>query len=76
MLSVISVRPEGSSWAVEAEHSVKKLVFPSGAAAENAARGLADHLAQLGKAAEIRIHLKDGRLGAKFLCPSQELQWV
>ena len=76
MLSVIAVRPEGSSWAVEAEQTEEKLLFPSGAAAENAARALADGLAQLGKAAEIRIHLKDGRLGARFICPSQELQWV
>jgi hypothetical protein len=76
MMSVISVRPEGSSWAVEAEQAENKLVFPSGAAAENAAKALAERLVQFGKAAEIRIHLKDGRLGARFLCPSQELEWV
>ena len=51
-------------------------MFPSGAAAENAATALAERLVQFGKAAEIRFHLKDGRPIARFLCPSQELEWI
>jgi hypothetical protein len=76
MSHVISVRPEGVAWVVEGAPTQDKLKFPSGGAAEVAAKAIAERLTQQGRPAEIRIHLRDGRLGAKFYCPTRELEWA
>lgn len=73
---VISIRPDPDGWAVEMAATGYFEMFQNAAAAEQAARALGDQLAAEGKAAEIRIHLRDGRLGAKFLCPQRVLEWV
>jgi hypothetical protein len=46
------------------------MVFRSGREAERAARKLADRLARAGVESEIRLHLKDGTLAAKVVCPA------
>jgi hypothetical protein len=76
MENAISVRPAAHGWAVELDSSGLCETFHSAAEAERAARALGERLAEEGKAAEIRIHLKDGRLAARFLCPHRVLEWV
>jgi hypothetical protein len=76
MPRVISVRPDETGWAVEVDHKSERRAFASGAAAEAAARSIAAELSARGEPAEIRIHLRDGRLGARFLCPERTLEWA
>jgi hypothetical protein len=76
MSRVVTVRPDQSGWAVELESHTERRLFPSGAAAEAAAKAIAAELTARGEPAEIRIHLRDGRLGARFLCPEQALEWA
>ena len=69
MIQVISVEPMADGWAVRQDQIDNPQVFASGAKAEDAARRLGARLARGGDAAEIRIYLRDGALGGRFLCP-------
>jgi hypothetical protein len=66
---VISVAPAEDGWAVRADGREGPMVFRSGAEAEEAARRLAESLADEGHAATINFYLKDGTLGGRFICP-------
>ena len=48
------------------------MIFRSGREAERAARRLAERLARAGLWSDIRLHLKDGSLAARFLSPGQD----
>ena len=73
MSCVISVRPVGAGWAVEADAFDSEMMFLSGAKAEAAARRLAGTLARNGEASEIRIFLRDGALAGRFTVPARSL---
>jgi hypothetical protein len=76
MRHVISVRPDESGWAVEFEPFAEPRSFTSGAEAEAAAKAIARNLAHDGEPAEIRIHLKDGSLGARLRSPDRGVEWA
>lgn len=66
----IDVKPLSYGWTVRSDPIANDLVFRSGRMAERAALRLADRLARVGMACEIRIHLKDGALGGRFFRPA------
>jgi len=68
-MRVITVAPLADGWRLSVETVENDMVFASGAAAEAAARRLALRLSQAGTPAEVRIHLRDNSLGARFICP-------
>ena len=70
MPKLIVVEPFAHGWAVRHEDGVVSQVFRSGAKAEAAAHRLGARLALAGIAAEIRVYLRDGVLGGRFLCPA------
>jgi hypothetical protein len=70
MVRVIVVEPLASGWAVRQPSVDNSQVFASGAKAEDAARRLGARLAGAGLPAEIRVYLRDGVLGGRFLCPA------
>lgn len=63
----IDVLAVSGGWKVAVEDVTNQMMFRSGKAAEAAARDLALRLADAGEACEIRVHLRDGRLAARFL---------
>lgn len=56
-------------WTLSIDDVDNGMVFRSGRDAERAARRLADRLARAGVWSEIRLHLRDGSLAARFLKP-------
>jgi hypothetical protein len=68
MVQVISVEPVNVGWAVRQEGVEPPQIFTSGARAEDAARQLGERLCRSGSPAEIRIWLRDGALGGRFVC--------
>jgi hypothetical protein len=70
MVKVICVEPLADGWALRHATVDNPQVFVSGAKAEDAALRLGARLAAAGDAAEIRIYLRDGALGGRFLCPA------
>lgn len=60
MTRIIKVEPLGRDWRVHNETLGEDMMFQSGAAAEAAARVLADVSARRGQSAEVRIRLRDG----------------
>ena len=72
MLQVISVEPLANGWAVRQAAVDNPQVFTSGAKAEDAALRLGARLAEAGDPTEIRIYLRDGALGGRFLYPARE----
>jgi len=66
----IAVTALSDGWKVTIDDIANDMVFRSGRDAERAARRLAARLARAGVQSEIRLHLKDGSLAAKFLCPA------
>jgi len=72
MLQVISVEPMANGWAVRQASVDNPQVFTSGAKAEDAALRLGARLAEAGDPTEIRIYLRDGALGGRFLYPARE----
>ena len=72
MLQVISVEPLANGWAVRQDAVDNPQVFTSGAKAEDAALRLGARLAEAGDPTEIRIYLRDGALGGRFLYPARE----
>jgi hypothetical protein len=65
MRHVITVSPVGDAWQVQAP-TVEPALFKSGGRAELSARRLAERLAREGRAVEIEIYLRDGRLAARL----------
>ena len=70
MVRVIIVEPLAHGWAVRQPQVDNSQVFASGAKAEDAARRLGARLARAGETTEIRVYLRDGALGGRFLCPA------
>lgn len=70
MVRVIVVEPLAHGWAVRQPQVHNSQVFSSGAKAEAAARSLGARLARAGEPTEIRVYLRDGVLGGRFLCPA------
>jgi hypothetical protein len=68
MVQEISVTPAQGGWTVRHEGDIEPTVFLSGARAEDAARRLAEAMADAGHPAEIRIVLRDGSLAGRFIC--------
>ena len=64
MTRMIKVEPYGKHWKVWSDTLDEDMMFQSGAAAEAAARLLADAAAKAGQNAEVRIYLRDGSVGA------------
>jgi hypothetical protein len=71
MVQVISVEPLAGGWAVRQDRVDNPQVFTSGAKAEDAALRLGARLAEAGDPTEIRIYLRDGALGGRFVCPAR-----
>jgi hypothetical protein len=65
----VTALPDG--WKLTVDNIGNDMVFRSGREAERAARKLADRLARAGVWSEIRVHLKDGTLAARFLSPGR-----
>ena len=65
----VTALPDG--WKISIDNIANDMVFRSGREAERAARRLADRLARAGVWTEIRLHLKDGSLAARFLSPGR-----
>lgn len=76
MTRTIFVRPQGEAWVVGADADARWRSFESGADAEAAAKAMAEALARRGEPAEVHIHLRDGRLGARVLCPTRQIEWA
>ena len=70
MTSIISVKPMGDGWSVQADTLESEMVFLSGAKAEAAARRLAGAWAKSGESSEIHIFLRDGALAGRFTVPA------
>ena len=68
-MHVISVAPTEGGWMVEADMLAGPLLFQSGGKAEAAAKRLGEALAKAGRWGEIRVHLADGELLGRFVCP-------
>ena len=61
MTQTIKVEPCGKDWKLRSQ-ALDEMTFQSGAAAEAAARLLADATAKSGLGAEVQIYLRDGSL--------------
>jgi hypothetical protein len=77
-MHLIKVAPLADGWRVCTEALANDMVFKSGRLAELTARGLAARLSRAGLPAEVRIHLRDNSLGARFsalpaISPEREL---
>jgi hypothetical protein len=68
MVEEISVTPAGDGWTVRHAGAIEPTVFRSGAKAEDAARRLAQAMAEAGHHAEIKIILRDGVVAGRFVC--------
>jgi len=68
VVQVISVEPFTEGWAVRQDGIENPQIFTSGAKAEDAARRLGASLSRAGAPAEVRIWLRDGALGGRFIC--------
>ena len=66
----ISVAPLGDDWLVRAPGVADDSVYSGGGRAESAARDLARRIAREGRAAELKIYLRDGSLAGTFHYPS------
>ena len=65
-MHLITVAPLADGWRVCADALANDMVFKSGRAAELTARSLAARLSRAGRPAEVRIHLRDNSLFARF----------
>ena len=66
----IAVTALADGWKLTVDDVDNDMIFRSGRDAEHAARRLAERLARAGFWSEIRLHLKDGSLAARFLSPA------
>lgn len=64
----IVVEPLADGWAVRSEAVDNVMVFKSGSAAEDTARGLAFKLAQTGEPVKLHLKLRNSPAMARFLC--------
>lgn len=71
-MRVIAVTALPDGWRVTVDGFINDMVFRSGREAERAARRLADRFSRGGVGSELRLHLKDGSLAGRFLCPARE----
>ncbi len=69
MTRIIKVEPHGKDWRVRS-NQMDEMMFHSGAAAEAAARLIADACVKAGQDAELRIYLRDGSLAGKLAYPA------
>ena len=67
MRSFLSVRPKAAGWVVEADLPGFPQTHNSGARAEQAALRCAEQQADAGRPTEVRVFLRDGSLGGRFL---------
>ena len=67
MTRTISVTPIGDGWTIRSDTFDGDMMFLSGAKAEAAARRLARTLADGGEMVEVRIFLRDGALGGRWV---------
>ena len=70
MIQVIQVEPLGHGWAVRHGPASSPQVFASGARAEDAALSRGARLAEAGRSSEIRIYLRGGALGGRYVYPA------
>lgn len=70
----VTALPDG--WKLTTDNIANDMVFRSGREAERAAKRLADRLARAGVWSEVRLHLKDGTLAARFLSPARPPETV
>ncbi|MBI1196479.1 MAG: DUF2188 domain-containing protein [Phenylobacterium sp.] len=68
-MTTLTVRPVASGWAVTVAGVANEMMFRSGAAAEAAARRLAERLAAKGEPSKLVIRLRDGSVAGRFLFP-------
>lgn len=71
MALLICVAPLGDGWLVRAAGLADDTLFAGGGKAEAAARNLASRVAREGRAAELKIYLRDGSLAGVFHYPSR-----
>ncbi len=74
MIQLIYVEPANGGWSVRSAAIENEQMFRSGAKAEASAKTLAEALSQNGVVAEIRIHLRDGSMAGRFVCPASHPQ--
>ena len=72
MIQLIVVEPFAHGWAVRQPAVENAQVFASGAKAEDAARFLGARLAEAGEQTEIRVYLRGGALGGRFVCTADD----
>jgi Trm5-related predicted tRNA methylase len=68
MTRLILVEPHGDEWMLRSDERTADKVFRSGREAENAAKRLAERIAEAGEAAEIQIRLRGGAIAGRFVC--------
>ena len=69
MPSLVLVEPSGDRWTVRGDFSDSPVEFATGAAAEHAARALAQRLADAGEPVVLEIRLRNGERAGRFLFP-------
>ena len=67
-METIVVEPLARGWAVRTDTVENPMVFRTGRAAEETARGLAFRLAQAGKLVRLRLKLRNSSTEARFVC--------
>ena len=67
----VNVAPVSDGWAVTCDAVENLMLFRSGAQAEDAARRLAQALAEAGEWVEIEVRMRDGARAARFICTPQ-----
>jgi len=67
----VKVAPVLEGWAVTCDAVENQMLFRSGAKAEDAARRLAQAMAEAGEFVEIEVRLRDGDRAARFVCAPQ-----
>lgn len=68
-MKTVSILPADTGWVVRTD-DIEELTFKSGGRAEAAGRRLALAYAERGTPAEVRIYLRNGELGGRFICPA------
>ncbi|MBO9707935.1 MAG: hypothetical protein J7521_06975 [Caulobacter sp.] len=67
MPSFVFVEPSGEGWIVCGDFTDSPMAFVTGAAAERAARDLAQGMADAGEAVVLEIRLRNGERAGRFL---------
>jgi hypothetical protein len=69
-MQTISVMPANGGWQVCSDIIDNALMFRRGRTAERAAMRLAEARAATGELVRIEVHLPDGSVARRFICPS------